>query len=295
MESACWVIEIETDGPLAPLETGLEQVMGAVALANFRPAEDAPVILQAFFDAEPDETRLAAMLGRACAGAVPDYRLYYHPPRDWLAENRADFPPLALGRFWVHGSHIAKAPAGRLALQIDAALAFGSGSHPTTAGCLAALQRLAKKPGRPGQVLDLGCGSAILAMAAGRLWPDARIIASDIDREAVETSRQNIRKNQIGQRRCQTVQADGLQSRALQKSAPYQLILANILAAPLRDLAPAVASVLDRRGWLVLAGLLDSQARSVLAAYRAQQLVPVWQNSIEGWRILVLRPAAAGK
>jgi len=290
MQSDCWVVEIRTDAPLAPLETGLEEVLGALALANHRPHPQGPAILQGFFAAQPDEARLARVLQLASDGPPPDYQITYHPARDWLAENCADFPPLSLGRFWVHGSHITARKPARLSLKIDAAQAFGSGSHPTTAGCLAALQFIAKRQ-QPASVLDLGCGSAILAMAAARLWPAAQITASDIDPVSIHTARENMRQNSLSRARCQLVLADGLQHRQLSAAAPYQLGLANILAAPLRRMAPAIASVLARNGWLVLAGLLDHQARAVLAAYRAQGLVPVWQRVQAGWSILILRPA----
>ena len=290
MQSDCWVVEIRTYAPLAALETGLEEVLGAVALANHRPDPQGPQILQGFFTAQPDEAQLTGMLERASDGPPPDYQISYHPPRDWLAENRAGFPPLSLGRFWVHGSHITARKPARLSLKIDAALAFGSGSHPTTAGCLAALQHIGKRQ-KPGSVLDLGCGSAILAMAAARLWPAARLTASDIDPASISTARDNLRQNRISQARCQLVLANGLRHRQLRDGAPYQLVLANILAAPLRQLAPAIARALAGNGWLVLAGLLDNQARAVLAAYRAQGLVPVWQQVQEGWSILILRPA----
>ncbi len=181
----------------------------------------------------------------------------------------------------MHGSHITARKPARLSLKIDAALAFGSGSHPTTAGCLAALQHIGKRQ-KPGSVLDLGCGSAILAMAAARLWPAARLTASDIDPDSISTARDNLRQNRISQARCQLVLANGLRHRQLRAGAPYQLVLANILAAPLRRMAPAIASVLAGNGWLVLAGLLDHQARAVLAAYRAQGLVPVWQQGSGG-------------
>ncbi len=292
MQSDCWVVEIRAEAPLAALETGLEEVLGALALANHRPDPQGPLILQGFFTSQPDEAELAAMLERASDGPPPDYQVTYHPPRDWLAENRADFPPLSLGRFWVHGSHITARRPARLSLKIDAALAFGSGSHPTTAGCLAALQHIARQQ-KPGNILDLGCGSAILAMAAARLWPAARLTASDIDPASISTARDNLRQNRISRARCQLVLANGLRHRQLQAAAPYQLVLANILAAPLRQLAPAIARVLAGQGWLVLAGLLDHQARAVLAAYRAEGLVPVWQRVQEGWSILILRPAGS--
>ena len=290
MQAECWVVEIRTEAPLAALETGLEEVLGAVALANHRPDPQGPLVLQGFFSAQPDEAQLIEMLARASDGPPPNYQIQYHPPRDWLAENRADFPPLSLGRFWVHGSHISARRPAQLSLRIDAAQAFGSGSHPTTAGCLAALQHIAKQQ-NPETILDLGCGSAILAMAAARLWPAARITGSDIDPASVKTARANLRQNRISQTRCQLVLADGVQHRQLRAAAPYQLILANILAGPLCRMAPAITRVLAGQGWLVLAGLLDSQARAVLAAYRAQGLVPVWQQVQAGWSILILRPA----
>ena len=213
--------------------------------------------------------------------------------RDWVAENRVAFPPLHIVRFWVHGSHITTPrPAASLPLLIDAALAFGSGTHPTTEGCLRAMQMIRRTA--PRQILDMGCGSAILSMAAARLWPSSQIIAADSDPIAVRVATKNRALNQIAPARMRLVLSKGCASPIVRIKAPYGLILANILAGPLTLMAPQLASRLRAGGWLVLSGILARQVVTVEAAYRAQRLC-VWQRICLGdWTTIVMRPAGAG-
>lgn len=212
---------------------------------------------------------------------------------DWLAENRAAFPPLHIGRFWVHGSHVkTPCPAATLPLLIDAALAFGSGTHPTTEGCLRAIQLLRRIA--PRQILDMGCGSAILAMAAARLWPSSRIIAADNDPIAVRVAAKNRALNKIAPARMRMAISQGFGNRIVCKYASYDLVLANILAGPLTRMAPNLARRLQTDGWVVLSGILKTQAVSVEAAYRAQNL-RVWHRiCLEGWVTIIMRRASAG-
>jgi ribosomal protein L11 methyltransferase len=244
--------------------------------------------LEALLDSEPDRSSLAAGIARAAAAAgiaVPDFALAPLPPRDWLAENRRQFPPLAVGRFFIHGSHFAgTAPAGRIAIRLDAGLAFGSGSHESTRGCLIAIERLARRR-RFRRPLDLGCGSGILAIAMARLWR-RQVAAADIDPVAVAVARENGRRNGVGPL-LRPVASDGLASGALRRGR-YDLVVANILARPLERLAPSLARVRCRHARVVLSGLLAGQAAGVLAAYRAQGLALERRIRIGNWVTLLL-------
>ena len=163
---------------------------------------------------------------------------------DWLARTAEGFPAQPIGRFWVHGSHIAgPPPAGTLPIRLDAGLAFGSGEHASTQGCLLALERLASRR-RFRRILDLGCGSGILAIAAARLWP-ARVIAADNDPVAVGVARANALSNGVGHR-IRALASEGYRNPLVRAGGPYELIVANILADPLCELARATAAIWRR-------------------------------------------------
>ena len=212
---------------------------------------------------------------------------------DWLAENRVAFPPLRIGRFWVYGSHVTTPrPAASLPLLIDAALAFGSGTHPTTEGCLRAMQMIQWIA--PRRVLDMGCGSAILAVAASRLWLLCKTIAADNDPVAVGVAARNRALNAIAPAKMQLAVSQGFGNRLVCNHAPYDLVLANILAGPLGRMAPDLAPRLAEGGWLILSGILNGQATAVEAAYRQQRL-RVWHRiRIGDWKTIIMRPSAAG-
>ena len=204
--------------------------------------------------------------------------------RDWLAENRAAFPPLHIGRFWVYGSHvITLRPAASLPLLIDAALAFGSGTHPTTEGCLRAMQMIRRIA--PRRVLDMGCGSAILAMAASRLWPSCRTIAADSDPVAVRVAARNRALNAISPAKMRLAVSQGFGSRIVCNHAPIDLVLANILAGPLVALAPVLTALMAPRGRLLLAGLLVDQAEAVVEAYAPGVALSI-ADQLEEWVLL---------
>ena len=216
------------------------------------------------------------------------------PDVDWLRENRRSFPPLRVGRFFVHGTHWkGRAPAGDVVIKLDAGIAFGSGEHATTRGCLVAIDGLARRGvagrRRVRRARDLGCGSGILALALARAFC-RRIAASDNDRDAVTTTRDNARRNGIA-RLVRTWPGDGL-GRGPRTPAglcpPYNLIAANILARPLCRMARDVAGALAPRGRLILSGLLAAQEAEVLAAYRLQRLRLRRRIAIDGWRTLIL-------
>src|SRR4051812_269737 len=163
---------------------------------------------------------------------MPVYHVQPLPPTDWLAQNRRDFPAQAIGRFFVYGSHHADGvPAGRHGLMVDAATAFGSGEHATTRGCLAALDRLAKRRRRPRRPLDLGCGSGILALGMAKAWRRP-VRAADIDAESVRVARENAALNGVSQL-VRIDRSDGYRAPLVHRGRPYDVIVSNILAQPL--------------------------------------------------------------
>lgn len=206
---------------------------------------------------------------------------------DWVSKVQKDFPAFTVGPFYVHGSHAqGPAPRNRFPLLIDAAAAFGTGEHATTAGCLLALAQQKKKHPRMPVVVDVGCGTAILAIGAARLWKDARLVACDYDPVAVEVSAHNLRVNRIGRRSVCFV-SDGYKARKMRGS--YPLVVANILAKPLMKMARDAARHLAPGGTLILSGLLNTQEPMVLSAHRAQGLYLTTHIRRGGWSVLVLR------
>jgi ribosomal protein L11 methyltransferase len=215
------------------------------------------------------------------------------PDVDWIKLSQEGLPPVRTGRFFVYGAHDAgEVPRGVLPIRIEAGLAFGTGHHETTALCLGALSDLARKR-RYANVLDLGCGTGLLAIGAAKLWK-RRVVASDIDPVAVEVTRENARANGVSSLVAASV-ADGLASPALASHAPYDLIMANILAEPLTRLAPSIARALAPGGSLVLSGLLRWQENLVLCFYRPHGLVLRAVRRENAWSALVLeRPGLRG-
>jgi ribosomal protein L11 methyltransferase len=248
-------------------------------LQLFGEGEAAPGLLHAFAALAPS------------AGAAPVVEDLPHS--DWLTLSQAGLEPVDIGRFHVHTADFAgTARPGQWPIRIDAGLAFGTGQHATTAGCMAAAVQLAKR-GIAASVLDVGTGSGLLAFAAHRLHGRARLTAADLDPVAVKVARVNARLNRVpagrGRGRLLLLKAPGVEHRLIAARAPYDLVFANILAGPLVALAPSLSAVVGRGGHLVLAGLLQAQAVRVIAAYRARGLVLVaWPRRAE-WPVLVFR------
>lgn len=256
------------------------------------PARPDDWLLHAYLAAEPDAVLIARIAALAPSRRAPPVAVPL-PDTDWMTLSQAGLAPVRAGRFLVHTpEHRGARRPGDRALEIPAGLAFGTGQHMTTHGCLAALDRLARRRGFA-NVLDLGTGTGVLAFAAARAWPDARIIASDIDPVSVRVARGNARRNGLrpGRARGQVelVTAIGMRHPRLLGRGPYDLILANILAAPLVALAGDIAAALAPGGIVVLAGLLDSQVRRVSRAYAARGLVAETQHPRGEWPALVLR------
>ncbi len=273
------------DRAIAPLEG---------ALATDVPDSQGRVRMTWYFGDQPDRPWVTARLAAASLAqgiALPDFELGLLPETDWVAESQAELQPITAGRFFVHGSHVTgPAPAGTIPLLIDANQAFGTGRHETTYGCLVALSALARRH-RFRRVLDLGCGSAVLALAALRLWPAARVLAADIDPAAVRVAAENVRINGSlpGRGGIETLGATGYAHPRLEAAAPYDLIVANILAGPLCRLALGTARHLAPGGLVVLSGLLVRQERRVLAKHRAVGLRLVERRHFNEWSVLVMR------
>lgn len=240
----------------------------------------------AHFEEAPDGVALDLLA--AVHGARP-WTVSQVPDVDWVAKVRRDLPPVEAGRFFLHGAHDAdRVPEGRVALLIEAAMAFGTGHHGTTLGCLRAIDRLEAEGFRPRSLADVGAGTAVLAMAAARAWPEAAaIVAGDNDPVAVETARANLGANGLGDR-IACVEAAGIDEPAFRAAAPFDLILANILKGPLIALAPDLAGAAAPGGRVVLSGLLREQADEVSRAYAAQGLGEAGREEIGDWAILVL-------
>ncbi len=250
--------------------------------------------LDAYFEAEPNRADLDLLRSLVPSAAASPPIVEAIGDEDWVTLSQAGLEPIRAGRFFVHTpAHRDRVPDGAVAFEIDAGRAFGTGQHETTTGCLIALDRLKAAGASFSNLLDLGTGTGLLAFAALRLWPAARAAASDLDPVAIEVAAGNAEANGIplGRARGQIelIVAPGLDHVRLKMRGPYDLVIANILAGPLVDLAPGVAGALAPGGRLVLAGLLDHQAEAVAAAYRRQGLMGGFSIERGDWPTLVMR------
>lgn len=241
-----------------------------------------------YFAENPDAAGLMLL---ASLHKATDFVVSELPETDWVAHVRRELSPVEAGRFFVYGSHDAdKVPAGKVALLIEAAMAFGTGHHATTLGCLKALDRLVTDGFKAQNVADIGCGTAVLAMAAAHVWTgsDTLILASDIDQVAVDVAQSNVDANDLtGRINC--VEAAGFAHPELRGAAPYDLVFANILKGPLIGLAPDMYESLAPGGYAILSGILNPQADEVIAVYRDLGFNLVDNSQIVDWSTLVLR------
>lgn len=244
--------------------------------------------IEAYFAEAPDLASLADSFAATGLAGVSAPRLEDIPDLNWVALSQAALPPVEAGRFVVHGSHDSDRVGRRHgAILIDAGEAFGTAHHQTTHGCLEALGRFAPLE-QPRRVLDLGCGSGVLAIAASRLLPQATVLASDIDPTSVDVARDNVRRNgALG--RVRVVVSEGFAHPALHQGAAFDLIVANILARPLILLSGDIRHRLAPGGVAILSGLLVTQAAEVSAAYRARGFRMLQRTDRTGWSTLVLR------
>lgn len=235
-----------------------------------------------YFTDAPDET---ALLILSTALDAKTFTVSELPETDWVAHVRRELSPVEAGRFFVYGSHDAdKVPSGKHALLIEAAMAFGTGHHGTTLGCLEALDRLAESGFHGRRAVDIGCGTAVLAMGAAAVWSE-RVFASDIDMQAVEVALANLRANDM-EGRVTVVEAAGFDHPEL--TGPFDLIFANILKGPLVALAPDLTARLCAGGYAILSGILNEQADDVVEVYNRLGNTLHHRAEIGEWTTLTL-------
>lgn len=260
------------------------------AVSTFELEEGGNWLIEGTSYGEPDQVRLVGRIAvLAMALGQPDPVLEMEPlaPIDWVTQTYLSFPPIRAGRFFVHGSHHKKpVPAGCIGLLIEAAMAFGSGEHATTQGCLRALSDLHKSMPIT-RALDMGCGSGILAFAIAKMWR-APVVAVDIDALSVEIAAENAKLNRVNKLvTCR--HGNGYATPIVGQHAPYDVIVSNILARPLARMAPSLRRNLRPGGYAVLSGLLARQEKLVIAAHRRQGLKLVRRYQIGEWNTLVMQ------
>jgi ribosomal protein L11 methyltransferase len=252
------------------------------------PARPDDWLIHAYFDHPPGDQELSVLAGLGRG----EPQLEQLGEADWVTMSQEGLQPIRAGRFYVHTPMYRGVPPGTVPFEIDASLAFGTGQHATTAGCLEALDLLQKNGCGFTNIADIGTGTGLLAFAALALWPDAKCIATDIDPVAVDVARDNAAINGVKLGHCAGELligvADGMDSPLLTARGPFDLLIANILAGPLVELAPAFAQALAPGGTIMLAGLLDTQAEAVRAAYEAVGVEIASPGSSE-WPVLVGR------
>ena len=283
----CVVVTVPEDA-LEPYEAALDSTCETVAF--FRDHATAMWRLEAIREAGSDRAGLSAALALAAAasGVAAEVSIAPAQADGWLERTRAAFPEQLIGRrFVIRGTHLTDdPPPGRIALVVDAGVAFGSGEHQSTRGCLMALEQVVARR-HPRRILDLGTGSGILAIAAAKLLRQ-KVLATDIEPWSVRVAAENAELNGVG-KLVRPILADGWLTAAVRHGGPYDLVFGNILARPLRAMAHDLAANLVPGGTAILAGLLKTQARDVLAAHRAQGLVLERLIDLKPWATLIIR------
>lgn len=272
------------------LENLIEPPPAALTLFEEPGAPEHPAAwrIEVYYDSPRDAAALGCALRSITGSPVPEPRTEPVPDLNWVAISQAALPPVRAGRFTVRGTHDrARVPRGPHTIEIDAGEAFGTAHHATTHGCLSAIDMLTRRR-PPRSVLDLGCGSGVLAIALARALPRARILASDLDRRSVEVARANMQANGTSGR-IRTLVASGLDAPALRRRGAFDLVVANILAGPLRKLSGAVSAAVRPGGHVVLSGVLIPESPAVIAAYLAHGFHLERHSRLAGWSTLVLR------
>ena len=263
--------------------------------------QDASWVIEWLTQEKPDISDIIARLSIQAAAynisnltkITPEYLEIAEMPddEDWLERSYEGFEPFSIGSFFVHGSHFdGKIPEDQILLQVDAATAFGSGEHETTKGCMHAMLDLKAKGVCPRNILDMGTGSGILALAAWKLWKNP-VLAVDNQAESIHVTERHAELNGVtlGSTCLSTAVGDGFHTHQVSKRKPYELILANILAGPVIEMAPALVDVLDDNGYCVLSGMLTDQSDLVLSAYEGEELTYRARYDIGEWTTLVLQ------
>lgn len=290
-----WKVSIISPIPFLP---ALEEVLSALhmdecpSISSFEiPGNHTDHIVEGYFNQKPNSIKLTEDLNRMADifNIEPlKFDIELLEDKDWVSESQKLLKPIDAGRFFLYGSHDhLEIPKNRVSILMEAGQAFGTGSHETTNGCLLAIDELAGNI-NPKQILDLGCGSGVLAIAMAKVW-DATIVASDIDPISTETTIQNVKANDVIN--LTAVTSDGFENEILKSSAPYDLIVANILAKPLQILAPEIIGHLKEDGTLILSGLLKIQEEAVLEAYKAEGWDLEKRFPINEWHTLQLKKA----
>jgi ribosomal protein L11 methyltransferase len=245
-------------------------------------------LMEAYFGWKPDEEAIRALIASASDEETARSATFgVTGKRDWVANSLAGLKPVRAGRFLVHGAHDrAQVRWNHVGIEIEAGLAFGTGHHGTTRGCLLHFDRLLKRR-RPRAVLDVGCGAGVLAIAAAKVLK-RKVWLVDIDPTAVEVANANARLNGAGAL-CRAVVSRGVENAEAREGAPYDLVFANILAKPLRLMAPSLAAVIGAEGEAIVSGLLLADVPGLLASWRAQGFYQAERIDLEGWASLRLR------
>lgn len=291
--------KLETIVPTGIVDAFEDALAGdALAISRFEVAKSAQEAwrVEALFNTVPDSRHFEEFLRNLSPESGPTLgpvTIAQVPDQDWIGQSLQGLAPVQAGQYFVYGHHDAsKVPPNAIRILIEAGQAFGTGHHETTHGCLLALARIRHFADPPRRILDLGCGTGVLAVAAAKTWRIATM-ASDIDPIAARVTCENAKLNGVGDL-VHTVAATGLNHEDIRKNAPYGLVFANILAGPLRALAPAIARHTGRGGLVVLSGVLASQERSVAAAFRNQGLFRWQRHEQNGWVTLTLRDRRRG-
>ena len=238
----------------------------------------------AYFNDKPNEISILILEN---AFETAGFAISEIPETDWVAKVKRELSPVEAGRFFVFGKHdLKKLPKDRVGLLIEASMAFGTGHHGTTKGCLLALDKLIASGKKIDEVIDIGCGTAVLAMAVGKV-SSSRIIASDVDQVAVEVALANLKANKLANR-IDCFQAKGFENMQIKSNAPFDLIFANILKPPLLDLAPCIRRYLKSGGHAIISGILDLQATEIIEIYRQNKLKVLDRIDIGEWVTLTL-------
>ncbi len=238
----------------------------------------------AYFYDKPDEISILILQN---AFEAAGFAISEIPETDWVAKVKRELSPVEAGRFFVFGQHDSKKlPKDKVGLLIEASMAFGTGHHGTTKGCLLALDKLIAKGKKIDDVIDIGCGTAVLAMAVAKV-SSSRVIASDVDQVAVEVALANLKANKL-ENRITCFQAMGFEDTQIKSNAPFDLIFANILKPPLIDLAPCIRRYLKSSGHAIISGILDVQAKEIIKVYRQNKLEALDRIYIDEWVTLTL-------
>jgi ribosomal protein L11 methyltransferase len=284
-----WRVAFEVPEALVPVFADMVEPH-VDAVSTFELQEGGQWLIECTSYNEPDTSRIGmklAVLAAAHGIAEPEMTKEPLAPIDWVTQTYLSFPPITAGRFFIHGSHHKKpVPKGKMGLQIEAAMAFGSGEHATTQGCLRAISELAAK-GRIKDALDMGCGSGILAFALAKL-ARVPVIGVDIDELSIEIAQENAKLNRV-HKLVKLYAANGYAAEAVRRHGKFDLIVANILARPLAKMSPSLRRHLQPGGTVILSGLLHRQEPLVINAHRAQGLRLVKRFRLGDWSTLVLK------